>query len=225
MILSIETSTPVCSVALHEKGELVSYMELRVGQSHSGQLTMMVDNILERAAVSYEKIEAVAVSEGPGSYTGLRIGVSTAKGICYANELPLLNVGTLDSMALAMGKNAGEEEVVCPMLDARRMEVYCAIYQNRKLLKGVEAKVIDEESFSDLYKHKKLLLGGPGSEKCKGVLISSNIAFIDGVGPSAKEIGELAWEKYQNQDFADLAYFEPFYLKAFLAKKPSKKPF
>lgn len=226
MILSIETSTPVCSVAIHHENKLLGTYEIHTEKSHSGALTQMIEHLLEVTKVATNDLEAVAISKGPGSYTGLRIGTSTAKGLCYGLDIPLISVNTLESMAFGVSKFYKDSEVmICPMIDARRMEVYTAHY-SAKLdeLKSVYAKVVDENSFSDELEAGKVIIFGNGAEKCLSVIEHENLVFVDGIVPHAKQIGELAQIKFENKDFADLAYFEPFYLKDFIAGKPKKSP-
>lgn len=166
-------------------------------------------------------LDAVAVSMGPGSYTGLRIGVSSAKGICYGNNIPLISIPTLESMALNQ-KQKGD--ILIPMLDARRMEVYAKIFDgNLKELRKTEAEIIDENSYAEFLEKGKVLFFGDGAPKCKDVIKNENALFIDGVFPSAREMGPLAEEKFRNSDFEDAAYFEPFYLKDFIATKSLKR--
>lgn len=223
MILSIETSTDVCSVALHNQGKLVSYLESLEAYSHAERLAPLIDEILTDNTIKRSELTAVAVSAGPGSYTGLRIGTSTAKGLCYALNIPLITISTLESM-LESTENGDENHLLCPMLDARRMEVYCLLANSDgQIILGTQAKIIDENSFSDYLNTKKIIFYGNGAEKCKQVITSENVIFIDGIKPSAINIGILASIKYKANDFADLVNFEPDYLKAFRAI-PAKNP-
>lgn len=227
MILSIETSTTVCSVALHRGQNLVAYLEYRMEKSHSSLLAVLIDEILRNTGVKIPDLEGVAVSAGPGSYTGLRIGVASAKGICYAADKPLLAVSTLQAMALEVQRNCSpllaENTLLCPMLDARRMEVYCALY-NRQMqeVMAVTPKIIDEQAFAEEIKGHTLLLFGNGSVKCRTVLQNSAFSYLEGIVPSAKTTGLLAAEKLAAKEFEDLAWFEPFYLKKFQGTKPKK---
>jgi tRNA threonylcarbamoyladenosine biosynthesis protein TsaB len=225
LILSIETSTKVCSVALHENGELVALSELYKEKSHSGLLSVLIKQVLEQTSHSMQDLSAVAVSMGPGSYTGLRIGVSTAKGICYGLNIPLISVNTLLAMAYGVMSYNIKESLVCPMIDARRMEVYCLVANPElNLVQNTQAKIIDENSFDDLLKENQLIFLGDGSEKCKAVLgANSNALFIDNVTPSATNIGALATKYYSQEKFEDVAYFEPFYLKDFRVIQPKGK--
>lgn len=214
LILSIDTSTSVCSIAVHKNGELLGCKELESANSHSENLTVFVQVLLKELGLEYHDIDAIAVSEGPGSYTGLRIGVSTAKGLCYSLDKPLINVKTLASLtAQALEKNNAQEGVYVPMLDARRMEVYHAVYdQLGTELHKTEPLIIDESSLES-YKNSELYFFGNGSEKAREVFESKGFKWIPEVVTSAKGMGKLAYAKYQNEDFVDAAYFEPFYLK------------
>ena len=222
MILSIETSTKVCSVALHHEGHLLGSSELHVNQSHSEQLTILIQNILLTSEKKAEEIDAVAISSGPGSYTGLRIGTSTAKGLCYALEIPLIAINTLEAMAYGISRFY-TNSLICPMIDARRMEVYCQVFDSEmKMVKPTEAKVIDELSFNTLLENNKIVFFGNGAAKCEPLIRHKNAHFANDVYPSAIPLGELAETKYLAQEFEDMAYFEPYYLKEFKAIKPKK---
>ena len=227
MILSIETSTSTCSVAFHSNGKLIAYEEVHLEKSHSGYLTVIIDQIMANCQIEKENIDCIAVSEGPGSYTGLRIGVSSAKGLCYAWDVPLIAVNTLKAIAFSAIENlkylVDENTLFCPMLDARRMEVYTAIYdRDLKQILEVKPMVIDESSFESFFKDYKILFFGNGALKCNSVLSNSNLIYVGEYLPSAKYIGLLAQNKFNNGSFEDLAYFEPLYLKAYQAKKPKK---
>ena len=223
MILSLETSTEVCSVAVHNQGQLVAERESLDAYSHAEKLAPLIDEILADNNIKRGELSAVAVSAGPGSYTGLRIGTSTAKGLCYALNIPLITISTLESMLEGI-EHGNENHLLCPMLDARRMEVYCLLADsNDHIILDTHAKIIDNTSFSDYLSTKKISFYGNGAEKCKQVIPSENAIFIDAVKPSAINIGTLASIKYQKNDFADLGNFEPDYLKAFRAI-PAKNP-
>ncbi len=172
-----------------------------------------------------KSIDAVAISKGPGSYTGLRIGASTAKGICYALDARLIAINTLKSMAHGMAKYYEKNTILCPMIDARRMEVYCLVTDtDLNTLEPTQAKIIDENSFSPLLEKHKMVFFGNGAMKCKPLLGHyRNAIFIEGEYPSAEHSGTLAWNKWKKKQFEDVAYFEPFYLKDFVAKKTSRK--
>ena len=222
MILSIETSTKICSVALHNKEALLAETTLHVDKSHSEKLAILIKDLLSYADISSKELIAVAVAAGPGSYTGLRIGVSSAKGLCYALGIPLIAVNTLEAMASGIRKTISEDVFLCPMLDARRMEVYCLLAdKDLTILQPSSAKVIEEGSFSKELSEHKILFFGNGASKCKPLLGNNeNAIFIEDESISAVNVGEIAWRKYQEQQFEDLAYFEPEYLKEFKAIKP-----
>ena len=230
-ILHIETSTQVCSVALSINAKVVSIEESIDKNSHAGQVTIFAERVLRNAQIKFSELNAVAVSMGPGSYTGLRIGVSTAKGFCYANEKPLIAVSTLQAMAFGMvqfTKHSGyskENHLFCPMIDARRMEVYTGIYDNElTLIQDISAEIINESSFSELFENHPVLFAGDGSNKCKNLLAKNkNAHFLDNFNPSAKFMVEIAEKKFNNSEFENLAYFEPFYLKDFVSGIPKVK--
>ena len=210
-------------MALHYQGELLAESTLHVDKSHSEKLALLIKDVLSYADITTDDLQAVAVAGGPGSYTGLRIGTSTAKGLCYALEIPLIAIGTLEAMAHGASQSITETGVLlCPMLDARRMEVYSLLLDKElSVIQPTEAKIIDENSYVEELTHNKIIYFGNGAPKCKAILGSNaNAVFIDTQTISAVNVGSLAWVKYQNQDFEDLAYFEPNYLKEFKAIKP-----
>ncbi|MDO6674370.1 tRNA (adenosine(37)-N6)-threonylcarbamoyltransferase complex dimerization subunit type 1 TsaB [Tenacibaculum sp. 1_MG-2023] len=220
-ILHIETATKNCSVSVAKKGELLAIQELNDGNySHAEKLHPFIQQVMQEAKLSFSNIDAVAVSKGPGSYTGLRIGVSAAKGLCFAFDKPLISIETLQSLA---HKVSVEEGVVVPMLDARRMEVYAAVYNSKyEQVRDIKAEIIDENSFQEYLSIGKVYFLGDGAEKCKEVITHENAVFIDGEFPSAKEMVKLSFDKYKKNDIEDVAYFEPFYLKDFVVT-PEKK--
>lgn len=227
-ILNIDTSTTVCSVALSAGGECLSMRKDESGNNHSRVIGVFTQQLLQEADSNGWKVAAVALSQGPGSYTGLRIGTSFAKGLCYGMDIPLIAIPTLKIMAWAVAQRLKAEGVhtaalLCPMIDARRMEVYSAVY-NMELneVEAVSAKIIDHESFSDLLANRKIYFFGNGSNKCKDAITSHNATFIDGVNPLATDMAVMAHEAYNKKVFADVAYFEPFYLKDFIATKPKR---
>ncbi|WP_320168323.1 tRNA (adenosine(37)-N6)-threonylcarbamoyltransferase complex dimerization subunit type 1 TsaB [Mangrovibacterium marinum] len=229
-ILHLESSTSICSVALAKDGQLVDLQESSEGQNHARLLSVFAGDLLSRNGLRAEQLDAIAVSEGPGSYTGLRIGVSLAKGLCYVNELPLIAVSPLQAMADQLLQRREElkltltdNSLLVPMIDARRMEVYTASYdcQNREI-SPVAAEIIDHDSFAAVLKDKQLFFFGNGAAKCSPVIDSPNAHFVEGIHTSAQFMCRLAWKAYQNKQFVDLAYFEPFYLKDFIAGKPRK---
>lgn len=218
MILCIDTSTDVCSVALCRDGQAITHEELYGGNAHAANLTPMIEKLMSNSDVTMDELDAVAVSSGPGSYTGLRIGVSTAKGICYALNKPLIAIPTLDVIAEAVFTANSDIEFAVPMIDARRMEVYTQIIsRDGEKLTDIEAKVIDDKSFSEYLSTKKLFFAGNGSAKCKSVISNSNAHFIDNISPIATNMARLSQMKYNKQQFESVAYFEPFYLKEFVA--------
>ena len=224
IILSIETATQVCSVALHKDNKLIGAKELLEDRSHSENLAVMIKDLLSLTGISVNDLSAVAVSKGPGSYTGLRIGVSTAKGLCYGLNIPLISVNSLLSMAYEVqGKNIHQYDL-CPMLDARRMEVYCLITDyNLKIKRNTQALIIDESSFEAELSNASELFFGNGMAKCRKILEKHNNAhFIVNIYPKAANIGYLACEKYEIKDFENTETFEPFYLKDFIATIPKK---
>ncbi|QHT68391.1 tRNA (adenosine(37)-N6)-threonylcarbamoyltransferase complex dimerization subunit type 1 TsaB [Rhodocytophaga rosea] len=222
LILSIETATKVCSVALHRQGKLLGVSELFSEKSHSGAITLLIQNLVTLSGFQLTDIEAIAVSKGPGSYTGLRIGTATAKGLCFALDKPLIAVHTLEAMTYGLiHKIPGNDYLFCPMIDARRMEVYCAVYQkDLQEVWPVDARIINENSFTELLSIHKIIFFGDGAAKCKPLLShSEHTCFVEDIYPSAADAGELAYQKFTQQIFEDIAYFEPFYLKEFFFKK------
>ena len=231
-ILNIETSTEVCSVALSKNGKVLFEKESSEGLKHSELLTVFIEELFTENNFSFKYLDAVAVSKGPGSYTGLRIGVSVAKGLCFAIEKPLIAIGSLDALAkntsenlLQYGKFEMENNLLlCPMIDARRMEVYTALYKkNGDPILPVTAEIIDENSFSEYLNSNKILFFGNGAEKCKSQIKHQNALFTGPLKTSAQFMQILAEEKYNKKDFEDVAYFEPFYLKNFIATIPKNK--
>ncbi len=241
LILCLETATAVCSVALFRDEILLGMKESSIRNVHSSMLTVFIEAITKESETSLTELDSIAISMGPGSFTGLRIGVATAKGLCYALDKPLIAVPTLQSMAVGMNyklqmtndglagpmKNAtiSSPTLFCPMIDARRMEVYCAIYDDQgRQVEDVRAEIIDEASFGDLLEQNRIVFGGEGAEKCKEHLKSHpNAMFLDDFTTSAQYMNSLAEAKFKNQDFENLAYFEPFYLKDYVAGKPRVK--
>lgn len=218
-ILSIETSQKVSSVALHNSSALLASSTLFNEKAASGLLTPLIEQLLKNCDLKPTDLEAVAVAKGPGSYTGLRIATSTAKGLCLAIEKPLIAINTLEAMVLQVADFYEKSFLFCPMLDARRMEVYCALYDsNLNCLQDTEAKIIDENSFIDLLSNNSIVFFGDGATKCKSIFgENKNAHFINkNIWPSANTIGKLAFEKYIKNDFENLVTFEPFYLKEFV---------
>lgn len=213
-ILNLETSTRNCSVALSRNGATVICKEIaEIGFSHAEKLHVFIEDIIKEAKINFSDLKAIAVSKGPGSYTGLRIGVSAAKGLCFALNIPLISVDTLKVLALHVSIESG---VIIPMIDARRMEVYSAIFDHQfNKIRAIEAQILDENSFSEIV--EKIYIVGDSSEKAKTILTNKNISYLNEIQfPSANQMSNLSFEKFKNNDFEDVAYFEPFYLKDFL---------
>ncbi len=234
LLLHIETSTAVCSVALGKDGDLLALKETKEGMKHATHLTVFINNILKENNYTPTDLDGVVISMGPGSYTGLRIGVSTAKGICYGANLPLIATNTLQAMTKPLLDNKDilsqlskpEQAYYCPMIDARRMEVYTAFFNNKnELVREISADIIDESSYSKELSKREIVFFGDGASKCKGMIKSKNGIFIDSITPSAIGMIELAETKFQNKEFEDVAYFEPFYLKDFVATTSKKNIF
>lgn len=234
LLLNIETSTAVCSVALGKDGKLLALKETREGMKHATHLTCFIENILKENDITPADLDGVAISMGPGSYTGLRIGVSTAKGICFGSNLPLIAINTLQAMTkpLLMKQEIQsriqnpKEALFCPMIDARRMEVYTALFnQQNEMVKEISADIIDENSFAEELAECEIVFFGDGSGKCNEVIKNKNGIFIDNITPSAIGMVELAEQKFRNQEYVDVAYFEPFYLKDFVATTSKKDIF
>jgi len=210
LILNLETATTNCSVSIAKEGKTLAIKEHNTpNYSHSEQLHVFIQEVVKEASVFLSDIDAIAVSKGPGSYTGLRIGVSAAKGLCFSLDVPLISIKTLKS--LASQEKSTEYDFIIPLLDARRMEVYSKV------------EIVDENSFKNYLDKGKVLLLGSGAEKCKEVLESQNLNYAVNAVPSAKQMSRLSFEKFQNKDFEDVAYFEPYYLKDFILQTPKKK--
>ena len=219
IILALDTSTKNCSVALFNGNKIIAFKEKNSdGYTHAEKLTLFIHEVIKLANLSLKEIKAIAISRGPGSYTGLRIGTSTAKGLCYALGIPLISISTLKSMAFGMAKDQATN-IYCPMIDARRMEVFSAVYdfENNEIRK-IQADVVDKNTYAN-FLNNEVLFFGDGALKCKEIINHKNAKFLEGVYPSAKDLGELAHTKFMNKDFEDIAYFEPFYLKDFVAGK------
>ena len=225
-ILHIETSTSVCSVAVSEDGQNIFTKEDLQGPSHAVQLGVFVDEALSFVDSHAMPLDAVAVSCGPGSYTGLRIGVSMAKGICYGRNLKLIGIPTLKIQCvpvLLYHDELPDDALLCPMIDARRMEVYAAIYDRAlRPVRDINADIVDEHSYAEYLEQGPVYFFGDGAAKCKEKITHSNAHFIDDIRPLAKMMFPLAEKAIAEEDFEDVAYFEPFYLKEFVAGKPKK---
>jgi len=220
-ILNIETSTKACSVAIHNDGKLLNCKESVTEEfSHSEKLLLFISDIMNESRINFSQLNAVAVSMGPGSYTGLRIGVSTAKGLCYALDIPLISVSTLQAMAYGM-LSVSKADLFCPMIDARRMEVYSAFFDSDNIMvRKIQADIVDGSSY-DFELKKKVIFFGDGSDKLKGVIKHKNAIFQSDFYPSAEFIGVLSYNRFVESNFEDIAYFEPYYLKDFVAGKKS----
>lgn len=218
LLLNIETSTTNCSVSLSKKGEtLVLKEDYSANYSHAESLHVFIDNVVKSAKIKLSDIDAIAISKGPGSYTGLRIGVSAAKGLCFALDKPLISVSTLKSLSHQVNIDNG---FIVPMLDARRMEIYSAVFDaHHYQIREIQAQILNESSFLSYLETDKVYFIGNGVEKTKTVIKHKNAVYIENKLPSANELGKLAFEKYKNNDFENLAYFEPFYLKDFIHLK------
>jgi len=224
-ILHIETATDVCSVALSKDDTVIATKESAEERNHAALLGVYIEEILAAQNLKAEDLSAVSVSEGPGSYTGLRIGVSTAKGIAYGLNIPLIAISTLQAMAYSAVLNEEDFDWIAPMIDARRMEVYTMLTdKNLKILEPTTALIVDENSFQDILESKRILFLGTGAPKCKDIIKGKNAVFSTKTNISASNMVKLAYQKYQEKYFVDTAYFEPFYLKEFVAIK-SKKAF
>lgn len=217
IILNIETATTNCSVSLAQNGELVQIREHNSPTySHSEQLHVFIEEILSLSAIDIAELDAIAVSKGPGSYTGLRIGVSAAKGLCFSLDIPLISIPTLESMAYQKKIDSG---FIIPVLDARRMEVYSAVFDHSyRKIRDTDAEIIDPDSFEQYSAKGKVYLLGSGAAKCKELLNHPNFSFESELVPSAAEMCSLSYAKFKNEQFENLAYFEPYYLKNFMSK-------
>ncbi|MEL1253306.1 tRNA (adenosine(37)-N6)-threonylcarbamoyltransferase complex dimerization subunit type 1 TsaB [Flavobacterium sp. DGU38] len=220
-ILNIETATKNCSVAIAKNGETIICKEIaEEGYSHAEKLHVFIEEVIAQSGISVHDLAAVAVSQGPGSYTGLRIGVSAAKGLCFALNIPLIAVDTLKTLASQAKISEGK---IIPMLDARRMEVYSAIFNSKlETERAIQAEVITDDSFSDLA--GTIYFVGDCAEKCRSVLTKENFVFLEDIKyPSAAAMSKISYDKYKISDTVDVAYFEPYYLKDFMINTPSKK--
>lgn len=233
LILGIETGTDICSVSLSRDDELVALRESESGQDHARKLTLYIDEILRSNGTAPEELDAVAVGKGPGSYTGLRIGVSTAKGLCYGLDIPLIAVGSPEALAWVAAEDydAGILDIadwgaalLCPMIDARRMEVYAQVFDSQiEPQSEVGAHVIMPESFAEFIRpDREFVIFGNGAAKCVDVLPREGVRFVE-VTPSARGLVKPAFEAYRAERFEDIAYFEPFYLKDFVVTASKKK--
>jgi tRNA threonylcarbamoyladenosine biosynthesis protein TsaB len=228
MIICLETATNLCSVALCDSAGVISLKESNESKSHASMLTVFIEEILKDQGIRACELEAIAVSKGPGSYTGLRIGVSVAKGIAYGASIPLIGIETTLSMFRGISQNRnfnGESEsnlLFCPMLDARRMEVYYAIYDSAgNKVKNISAEIVTEETFTGIPESQKIIFFGDGALKCKEVINRENALFVD-FATSASYMYWPVLQALKDKHFEDVAYFEPLYLKDFITSKPRK---
>jgi tRNA threonylcarbamoyladenosine biosynthesis protein TsaB len=221
-LLHIETSTKNCSVSIANCGELISLKEINTGDySHAEMLHPLINEALLESKLTIKEIEAIAVGKGPGSYTGLRIGVSAAKGLCFANDIPLISINSLEILAQSMNIDSG---LIVPMIDARRMEVYAAIYdKNHDTVRETKAEIIDQNSFLNELQNHIVYFLGDGAKKCKEIILHENAVFIENAFPSAKEMATISFNKFKNETTEEVAYFEPFYLKNFVATREKRK--
>lgn len=222
LILNIETSTKNCSVTLAKDGVIVKAKEINTGNySHAEMLHPFISEVFNNSSYLLSDLEAVAVGKGPGSYTGLRIGVSAAKGICFSLDIPLIAINSLQILANQVKTDNG---IIIPLIDARRMEVYAAVFdKNIENIRETKAEIINENSFQNFTKENKTFVLGDGAEKCKNIIHGKELIFLDNCHPSANDMTSISEQKYHSKDFEDVAYFEPFYLKDFLVNPEKKK--
>jgi tRNA threonylcarbamoyladenosine biosynthesis protein TsaB len=232
VILNIETATPLCSVALSVNGSVVSQRETSEDRSHASKLTVFIKEILAEKGIGVSDLDAVAVGKGPGSYTGLRIGVSTAKGLCFGANLPLIAVNTLKILFnqlvafpgdLAQSLPDKPGTLFCPMIDARRMEVFTCLFNSRgEEVESVSARIIEHDTYRELLSGQTIVFFGSGMDKCRSILAGDRAFFVPDINPHAASLALLAEQKFSLQEFENVAYFEPFYLKDFMATTPKK---
>lgn len=217
-ILNFDTATKNCSVSISLFDDIVAFEELNSeGYSHGEKLHVFIEDVLKKANIGFSDLAAVSVGKGPGSYTGLRIGVSAAKGICFALDIPLISIETLQILADSVSVDEG---IVVPMLDARRLEVFSAVFNSDgEKIRKTEAQIIDSNSFSEYLSKRKVYFVGDGAEKCKDLIQHENAVFVDGHYPSAKNMAKISNQKLKLKEFEDVAYFEPYYLKDFVGVK------
>ena len=223
-IILIETSTALCSAALAENGAITAYKESSAPKAHASLTAVFIQDMLAERGITLADCDAVCVSKGPGSYTGLRVGVSTAKGLCFGSQKPLLAVGTLDTLVAQAAEEAADVKFVIPMIDARRMEVYTAVFENGQQITETAPAIIDENSFAEYLEQGVCLFIGDGAGKCADVIKHPNARFTQ-CWPKASAMLSPAQQAYKEKRFEDVAYFEPFYLKEFVATVSKKKLF
>jgi len=224
-ILQLETATSVCAVALSIDGKTIALKEETAQNIHASKLTLFIQEVMEQAGVKLNELDAVAVSKGPGSYTGLRIGVSTAKGICFALEKPLIGINTLTMMAAGfLAEHTAYKGLICPMIDARRMEVFTAVFDHSLTeIELTNAKIVNEFSFLALLDQNEVTFIGNGAEKCSEIIKHKNARFVFSNFNSALNMSSLVNKAFNDKNFEDVAYFEPFYLKDFVFTTPKVK--
>ncbi len=227
LILCIETATEICSVAIAKEGKTIALAEDKLGNNHASQLHILVQKALDIAAITLQDLNAIAVSKGPGSYTGLRVGVSSVKGYCYALQIPMIAINTLKSLANGyLANNSNYKGLICPMIDARRMEVYCALFNSQlEETLTTQAKIIDEHSFHEELQQNEIVFIGNGAEKCKETILNHEqgmAKFEIGYICNASFLSSLAQAAFEHKQFEDVAYFEPFYLKDFVGTVAKK---
>ncbi|GCC53677.1 tRNA (adenosine(37)-N6)-threonylcarbamoyltransferase complex dimerization subunit type 1 TsaB [Chryseotalea sanaruensis] len=226
LILSLETSVDSCSVALHENGRLLHEELIKEPQAHATKLALLIQVSFQKINRSMRELKAVAITSGPGSYTGLRIGTSTAKGLCFSLNIPLLSVNTLELLIYQASFQNPQNAMLCAMIDARRMEVYSMLANSdRTIVNDTVAEIIEDQSYHSILENQKILFFGNGAVKCKDVINHPNAIFLEDQLPLASFLGELASNKFMSNQFEDLVHFEPFYLKEFLVKKSTKPLF
>ena len=223
-ILSLETSSKICSVAIHENGVMLAGAEVHTMYSHGSKLAPLIEDVKNLTGIDWNDISAIAISSGPGSYTGLRIGVATAKGLCYSLGIPLIAINTLDLLAFQMRNLVSSNTLLCPMIDARRMEVYCKVVDKElNEIVPVQSSIITEDSFKEILSDQTVVFFGDGAMKCQAVIRSNRALFVEGINAMASQLGVIANEKFIEAQFEDLVSFEPFYLKEFQVKKSTKR--
>ncbi|MEQ8472733.1 MAG: tRNA (adenosine(37)-N6)-threonylcarbamoyltransferase complex dimerization subunit type 1 TsaB [Marinoscillum sp.] len=219
LILSLDTSTKVCSVAVHDDGELIGQQSYHLQKSHSSLLPLIIEQVMDNCEFKLSQLAAIALSAGPGSYTGLRIGTATAKGLTYALNIPLIALDSLDTMIEQIRPIVDVGSILCPMIDARRMEVYCKLVEQHEIWPTAPL-VVEADTFDEI-KDGPLIFFGNGSDKLKALF--PNVRYVPDVHPSAAHMGRMAFDKFKESDFEDIAYFEPDYLKEYRTNVPSQK--
>jgi tRNA threonylcarbamoyladenosine biosynthesis protein TsaB len=226
-ILALETSSTICSVALFKNEQLLGISELQIEKSHSSHITVLTEQLLYNCQVSFKELSAIALSGGPGSYTGLRIGSSTAKGLCYALDIPLISVSTLHALTATAIDNTPQANnyLFCPMIDARRLEVYsCLLDHNLNEVEPIKPVLLEETTFAEYLANNRIVFFGSGAPKFKALTTENQAAlFLNHVVPTARSMGQLALAKFQSGDFENVAYYEPFYLKEVYITKSNKQ--